>query len=374
MKRFADLTEREILALAISNEEEDSRIYRGFVEGLREQYPASAKVFEEMAEEEIRHRGMLFDLYRTKFGEYLPLVRRQDVKGFVRHKPLWLVRPLGLDEVRKYAANVEYEAANFYRQAAKSARDASVRELLDKLAEIEDQHEDLAEKLSEEILTQDARGKEETAAKRMFMLQYVQPGLAGLMDGSVSTLAPLFAAAFATHNTWQTFLVGMAASLGAGISMAFAEALSDDGSLTGRGAPVLRGVICGLMTFLGGIGHTLPYLIPSFSVATVVSFAVVAIELAAISYIRYRYMDTPFLAAAFQVVIGGTLVFVAGILIGSSLARCSSWRICPIRISDLCRGRACASSRRSGCSATSTGGAPATPFTAPARHTPTPAH
>ena len=318
MKRFADLTEREILALAISNEEEDSRIYRGFAEGLREQYPASAKVFEEMAEEEIRHRGMLFDLYRTKFGEYLPLVRRQDVKGFVRHKPLWLVRPLGLDEVRKYAANVEYEAANFYRQAAKSARDASVRELLDKLAEIEDQHEDLAEKLSEEILTQDARGKEETAAKRMFMLQYVQPGLAGLMDGSVSTLAPLFAAAFATHDTWATFLVGLAASVGAGISMAFAEALSDDGSLTGRGAPVLRGLTCGAMTFLGGIGHTLPYLIPAFAIATAVSFAVVAVELAAISYIRFRFMDTPFLAAAFQVIIGGVLVFLAGILIGNS--------------------------------------------------------
>ncbi len=318
MKRFADLTEQEILALAISNEEEDSRIYHGFANGLREQYPASAKVFEEMAEEEIRHRGMLFDLYREKFGEYLPLVRRQDVKGFVRHKSLWLMHPLGLDEVRKYAANMEYEAANFYRQAAKSARDASVRELLDRLAEIEDQHEDLAEKLSEEILTQDARGKEETAAKRMFMLQYVQPGLAGLMDGSVSTLAPLFAAAFATHNTWQTFLVGMAASLGAGISMAFAEALSDDGSLTGRGAPVIRGAVCGGMTAIGGLGHTLPYLIPDFWTATSVSFVVVAIELAVISWIRWRYMDTTLLAAAFQVMVGGALVFIVGILIGSS--------------------------------------------------------
>src|ERR1700720_4441293 len=299
MERFFDLSEREILALAIFSEEEDSRIYRGFANGLREQYPASAKVFDEMAEEEINHRGMLFDLYRTKFGEYLPLVRRQDVKGFVRHKSLWLMHPLGLDEVRKYAANMEYEAANFYRQAAKSARDASVRELLDKLAEIEDQHEDLAEKLSEEILTQDARGKEETAAKRMFMLQYVQPGLAGLMDGSVSTLAPLFAAAFATHNTWQTFLVGIAASVGAGISMAFAEALSDDGSLTGRGAPVLRGVVCGAMTTAGGLGHTLPYLIPDFFVATVISICVVAAELAIISFIRHRFMDMPFLAAAF---------------------------------------------------------------------------
>ena len=318
MKRFADLTEREILALAISNEEEDSRIYHGFADGLREQYPASAKVFEEMAEEEIRHRGMLFDIYREKFGDYLPLVRRQDVKGFVRHTPLWLVRPLGLDEVRKYAANMEYETAHFYRQAAKSARDASVRELLDRLAEIEEQHENLAEKLSEEILTKEARGEEEATARRMFVLQYVQPGLAGLMDGSVSTLAPLFAAAFATHNTWETFLVGMAAALGAGISMAFAEALSDDGSLTGRGAPVIRGVVCGGMTTIGGLGHTLPYLISEFWTATAISFVVVAAELAAISWIRWRYMDTTLLAASFQVLVGGALVFIVGILIGSA--------------------------------------------------------
>jgi rubrerythrin len=318
VKRFADLSEQEVLALAISNEEEDSRIYRGFAEGLREQFPSSAKMFEEMAEEEVRHRGMLFDLYRQKFGEYLPLIRRQDVKGFVSHRPLWLMRPLGLDEVRKYAANMEYETARFYRRAAETTRDASVRELLVKLAEEEDHHEQLAEKLSDQILTKDARAKEDETARRMFLLQYVQPGLAGLMDGSVSTLAPLFAAAFATHNTWETFLVGLAASVGAGISMGFAEALSDDGSLTGRGAPWIRGTVCGLMTALGGLGHTLPYLIRDFGLATVLAVIVVVVELTAISYIRYRFMDTPFLSAAFQVVIGGTLVFLAGILIGSS--------------------------------------------------------
>jgi erythrin-vacuolar iron transport family protein len=318
MKRFADLTEQEVLALAISNEEDDSRIYRGFAEGLREQYPASAKVFDEMADEEVRHRSMLFDLYRGKFGEYLPLIRRQDVSGFVRHKPLWLVRPLGLDEVRKYAEVMEYETARFYRKAAQGARDASVRELLLELAEAEDQHEGLAHRLGERILTQQARASEDETARRMFVLQYVQPGLVGLMDGSVSTLAPLFAAAFATHSTWETFLVGMAASVGAGISMGFAEALSDDGSLTGRGTPWLRGTVCGLMTTLGGIGHTLPYLIPSFWVATTVAFAVVLVELIAISWIRWRYMDTPFLSAAFQIMVGGTLVFVSGILIGSS--------------------------------------------------------
>ncbi|HVY57952.1 MAG TPA: ferritin family protein [Xanthobacteraceae bacterium] len=318
MKSFADLTEQEVLALAITNEEEDSRIYQAFAEGLRERYPASAKVFDEMAGEEVRHRTMLFDLYRAKFGEYLPLIRRQDVKGFIRHRPLWLVRPLGLDEVRKYAEEMEYETARFYRKAADSARDASVRQLLLQLAEAEDKHESLAHRLTEQILTSRVRAEEDETARRMFVLQYVQPGLAGLMDGSVSTLAPLFAAAFATHNTWQTFVVGLAASIGAGISMGFAEALSDDGSLTGRGAPWLRGSVCGLMTALGGLGHTLPYLIPHFFVATAVSIAVVVVELGVISWIRYRYMDTPFLSAAFQVIVGGVLVFLAGILIGSS--------------------------------------------------------
>jgi erythrin-vacuolar iron transport family protein len=318
VKRFADLTEQEILALAITNEEEDSRIYRGFSEGLREKYPASAKVFDEMAEEEVRHRSMLFDLYRTKFGEYLPLIRRQDVKGFIPKKPLWLMQPLNLDEVRKFAENMEYEAARFYRRATETTRDASVRQLLNELAEAEAEHESLAHKLGQQILTPSARAKEDETARRMFVLQYVQPGLAGLMDGSVSTLAPLFAAAFATHSTWETFLVGMAASVGAGISMGFAEALSDDGSLTGRGAPVVRGTVCGVMTAIGGLGHTLPYLIPNFWTATALAIAVVVVELAAISYIRHHFMDTPFLQATFQVVVGGALVFVAGILIGSA--------------------------------------------------------
>jgi rubrerythrin len=318
VKRFADLTEQEILALAITNEDEDSRIYRGFAEGLRQKYAASAKVFDEMADEEVRHRTMLFELYRSKFGEYLPLIRRQDVKGFVSKKPLWLMSPLNLDEVRKFAENMEYEAARFYRRAAETTRDTSVRQLLVELAEIETEHEGLAHKLGQQILTPSARDKEDETARRVFVLQYVQPGLAGLMDGSVSTLAPLFAAAFATHNTWETFLVGLAASVGAGISMGFAEALSDDGSLTGRGAPLVRGVVCGTMTAIGGLGHTLPFLIPNFWTATVIAIAVVVVELIAISYIRHRFMDTPFLAASFQVLVGGALVFAAGILIGSS--------------------------------------------------------
>ena len=318
MKRFSDLSEQEILALAITNEEEDSRIYRGFAEGLRQNYAASAKVFDEMAEEEVRHRNMLFDLYRSKFGDYLPLIRRQDVKGFIPKKALWLMQPLRLEEVRKFAETMEFEAARFYRTAARSARDASVRQLLDELAEIEDKHENLAQQLGEKILTKDARAAEDETSRRVFVLQYVQPGLAGLMDGSVSTLAPLFAAAFATHNTWATLLVGLAASVGAGISMGFAEALSDDGSLTGRGAPLVRGGVCGVMTAIGGLGHTLPYLIPDFWMATAIAVVVVAIELAAISYIRHHFMDTPLLSAAFQVVVGGVLVFLAGIAIGSA--------------------------------------------------------
>jgi VIT1/CCC1 family predicted Fe2+/Mn2+ transporter len=143
----------------------------------------------------------------------------------------------------------------------------------------------------------------------MFMLQIIQPGLAGLMDGSVSTLAPIFAAAFATHQTRDAFLVGIAASLGAGISMAFAEALSDDGSLTGRGRPITRGLVTGLMTAAGGLGHTLPFLIQNFHVAFAAAVIVVAIELAIISWVRHQYMDTPLLSSAFQVVVGGVLVF-----------------------------------------------------------------
>jgi erythrin-vacuolar iron transport family protein len=317
VKRFADLTEQEVLALAISNEDEDSRIYRSFADALRASYPDTAQMYDRMAEEEIGHRDMLLDLHRKKFGEFLPLIRRQDVKGFVARRPVWLTRPLALDAARKFAEEMEYETARFYRRAAHTAHDEATRDLLRELAAAEDKHENLAHELGAKLEPK-ARAAEDQTARRMFVLQYVQPGLAGLMDGSVSTLAPLFAAAFATHNTWQTFLVGLAASVGAGISMAFAEALSDDGSLTGRGAPVVRGSVTGAMTAIGGLGHALPYLIPDFYLATVIAFAVVAVELAAISWIRSRYMDTPFLQATFQVVVGGALVFAVGILIGSA--------------------------------------------------------
>jgi erythrin-vacuolar iron transport family protein len=317
-RKFKDLTEREILALAIALEEEDSRIYADFADGLRESYPATAKMFEEMQAEESEHRRSLIEIFRQRFGEHIPLIRRQDVKGFVERRPVWLARPLGLNAVRKQAEIMELETIRFYERAIARTTDAPIRKLLGDLVEVERKHTRLAETLEATLLTADARVQEEVASRRLFVLQIVQPGLAGLMDGSVSTLAPLFAAAFATRSSWDAFLVGLAASVGAGISMGFAEALSDDGSLTGRGHPWVRGLVCGLMTTAGGIGHTLPFLISNFHLALMVAAAVVAVELAAISYIRHRYMDTPFLSAAFQVVVGGVLVFLSGILIGSS--------------------------------------------------------
>ena len=318
MRNFSDLTEKEILALAIQNEEEDGRIYSDLAEELRGEYPATARVFTDMALEEGEHRRELIDLYRGKFGEHIPLVRRQDVRGFIHRKPVWQMRPLQLDAVRRMAASMEAEAVAFYRRSVERTSDASIRRLLGDLAQAEVSHEHTAERLTRENLTEGARATEDETERRQFVLQIVQPALAGLMDGSVSTLAPLFAAAFATQQTWNTFVVGLAASLGAGISMGFAEALSDNGSLTGRGAPLIRGLICGLATALGGLGHTLPYLIPSFWTATITSFAVVIVELAVISWVRWRYMDTPPLSAALQVGFGGALVFATGVLIGSS--------------------------------------------------------
>jgi rubrerythrin len=317
-KDFSALSEQELLALAISLEEEDARIYEEFAAGLRDAYPETARMFDAMADEETTHRHRLLDLYRTKFGERLPLIRRQDVRGFVQRQPVWLVRPLRLDTVRAQAELMEAETKRFYARAARRSRDASVRQLLGDLAAEERRHEAQAEALEEKYISPDVRKTEHEAERRLFLLQIVQPGLAGLMDGSVSTLAPLFAAAFATHNTWETFLVGLAAAIGAGISMGFAEGLSDDGSLTGRGSPWLRGLASGLMTAIGGVGHTLPYLISNFRTATAVAIAVVLIELAVIAWVRHRYMETPIFSAAMQVVLGGLLVFAAGILIGSA--------------------------------------------------------
>ena len=291
-KNFSDLTERELLALAISLEEEDSRIYNEFALGLRDNFPDSAKMFDEMAEEENGHRHRLLELYRKRFGEHIPLIRRQDVRGFVERKPVWLTRPLGLDKVREQAELMEAETKRFYSRAARRSEDVAMRQLLGDLAAEERRHEMQAEKLESKYVSGAVREREHESERRLFVLQIVQPGLAGLMDGSVSTLAPLFAAAFATRDSWETLLVGLAAAIGAGISMGFAEALSDNGSLTGRGSPLLRGVVCGLMTAVGGLGHAIPYLIPDFWTATII--------------------------AGIVVVVGGLLVFGTGILIGSA--------------------------------------------------------
>src|SRR5438445_3389034 len=317
LKKFKDLTEKEILAIAIAAEEEDGRIYGEFVDALRDEYPSTAQMFEDMRAEEVVHRNRLFEMFRQRFGEYIPLIRRENVKGFLQRKPVWLVRPLGVKVARKQAELMELEAQRFYHRAASRTSDASTRELLNQLADEERKHTRTASALEEKHLTASAKSLGDESNRQLFLLQVVQPGLLGLMDGSISTLAPLFAAAFAFQNSWKAFPVGLAASVGAGISMGFSESQSDDGSLTGRGSPWLRGAITGLMTTAGGLGHTLPFLIGNFHAAALVAIIVVCFELAAIAYIRHRYMDTPFLQATFQVVVGGFLVFLAGYLIGS---------------------------------------------------------
>ncbi len=321
-RTFQELTEREVLALAIKLEEEDGRAYGDIADALRANYPGSAQVFVKMRVEESEHRRRLSELYREKFGEELDPIRRQDVKGFVDRQPMWWVKNLSIEHVRKQAASMETETRAFYEGAAGKTNDLRIRSLLTDLAEEEREHAATAESLSEEFTSQTVKDSEEEKEKRLFLMQIIQPGLAGLMDGSVSTLAPLFAAAFATGSNWTTFRVGLAASVGAGISMGFAEALSDDGKLTGRGRPLIRGIACGLMTTAGGLGHTLPYVIPqsvpnAFRLATVLALVVVAIELSVISWIRHRFMQSPWVAAAIQVVIGGIVVLLAGIFIGS---------------------------------------------------------
>lgn len=315
---FSSLSEQEILALAISSEEDDGRIYAAYADGLRNEYPASAKVFDDMAEEEGRHRDALIEMHRKRFGERIPLIRREHVRGYYERKPDWLVRPLGLDRVRDQAEAMEAQAHRFYLEAAKRTADASTRKLLGQLAAAEKSHESLARRLGAKHLTEEAREEEDDTERRQFILTYVQPGLAGLMDGSVSTLAPIFAAAFATHDTWQTFLVGLAASIGAGISMGFTEVASDDGVISGRGSPMKRGLATGIMTTIGGLGHALPYLISDFWTATTIAIAIVFVELWAIVWIQNRYMETPWSRAVFQVVLGGALVFGAGMLIGNA--------------------------------------------------------
>ena len=317
-KSFKDLTEQEILALAIGQEEEDGRIYGEFAHNLGKTFPGTAKMFTEMQAEESEHRHKLIELHREKFGEHIPLIKRDDVKGFIKRRPLWLVMKSGVNAMRRQAEIMELENTRYYEKAATRTTDAAIRQLLIDLAEAERKHATTAETLEAEHVPESVKHEEAAAERRLFVLQIVQPGLVGLIDGSISTLAPVFAAAVATQDSMKAFLVGMAASVGAGISMAFAESQSDDGSLSGRGKPLIRGAVCGLMTTAGGIGHTLPFLIPNFHLAMTVAIIVVIIELFSISFIRQRYMDTPFLQAAFMGVVGGLVVFMVGVLIGSA--------------------------------------------------------
>ena len=316
-RHFKDLSEQEILALAISSEEDDGRIYRSYAQRLRADFPQSAQLFDAMAEEEDEHRRRLIALHQDRFGEVIPLIRREHVSGFYARRPVWLIENLGLDRIRSEAAQMERDAERFYRAAAARTTDAATRKLLGDLAQAESGHERTAQTLSADLLGEDARAEEDDTAQRQFVLTWVQPGLAGLMDGSVSTLAPIFATAFATQDTHTTFLVGLAASIGAGISMGFTEAASDDGQISGRGSPLKRGIASGVMTTIGGLGHALPYLIPHFWTATTIAILVVFVELWAIVAIQMRFMQTPFLRATFQVVLGGALVFAAGALIGA---------------------------------------------------------
>lgn len=317
-RKFSELSEAEILALAISSEEDDSRIYTSFAETLRASYPGTAGIFERMAEEENGHRRHLIDEFERRFGKTIPLIRREHVAGYYSRRPIWLTKNLNLDRIRGEAARMEEEAARFYQRAAEASTDTNTRKLLGDLAAAERKHERYAEELTTELEAGPARSDESKTARRQFILTWVQPGLAGLMDGSVSTLAPIFATAFATRDPWTTFLVGLAASVGAGISMGFTEAAHDDGVISGRGSPIKRGIASGVMTTLGGLGHALPYLIPNFSIATTIAIVVVFFELWAIAWIQNHYMETPMLRAIFQVVVGGALVLAAGVLIGGS--------------------------------------------------------
>ncbi|MCF6327791.1 MAG: rubrerythrin family protein [Devosiaceae bacterium] len=315
---FTSLNAAEILSLAIGAEEEDGRIYAAYADKIRKDYPASAKIFDGMAAEEDVHRQRLLELYKKQFGDTLVPIRREHVRGFLSRKPVWLMKELSIETIRQQVWEMEQSAYRFYSEAAKQTTDVDLRKLLGDLAIEEQKHGQQADQLEKEFLGETEQDEEKVAAHRQFVLTYVQPGLAGLMDGSVSTLAPVFAAAFATGDTWTTFLVGMAAAVGAGISMGFTEAASDDGKLTGRGSPIKRGFAAGIMTTIGGLGHALPYLITDFYTATVIAIIVVLIELWAIAFIQSKYMSTPFWRAVFQVVVGGSLVFAAGILIGSA--------------------------------------------------------
>tara|TARA_B000000532_G_scaffold4550_1_gene3646 strand:+ start:605 stop:1579 length:975 start_codon:yes stop_codon:yes gene_type:complete len=315
-KKFQDLNDNEILSLAIDNLEEDIKLYDEYSSHFLINYPVTSKMFKQMSILKNKNRKKLVELHKKKFGESLSITNQKEIANYFKRKPEWLVIKNSIEKVRNEIIEMETMSAQFYNSFAKKSQNIEIRNLLIDLAIMSREQKDNAKLILLNAQKSRSAKEEVTKDKRQFILTWVQPGLAGLMDGSVSTLAPIFATAFATKDSHTTLLVGLAASIGAGISMGFTEAVHDDGVISGRGSPIKRGFASGIMTTIGGLGHALPYLISDFYVATVIAMFFVLVELWAIAWIQAKYMEIKFTKAVFQVVFGGSLVLAAGILIG----------------------------------------------------------
>ena len=315
-KKFQDLNDNEILSLAIDSLEEDIKLYDEYSSHFLINYPVTSKMFKQMSILKNKNRKKLVELHKKKFGETLNITNQKEIANYFKRKPEWLVIKNSIEKVRNEIIEMETLSAQFYNSFAKKSQNIEIRNLLIDLALMSREQKDNAKLILLNAQKSRSAQEEVTKDKRQFILTWVQPGLAGLMDGSVSTLAPIFATAFATKDSHTTLLVGLAASIGAGISMGFTEAVHDDGVISGRGSPIKRGFASGIMTTIGGLGHALPYLISDFYVATVIAMFFVLVELWAIAWIQAKYMEIKFTKAVFQVVFGGSLVLAAGILIG----------------------------------------------------------
>ena len=315
-KKFQDLNDNEILSLAIDSLEEDIKLYDEYSSHFLINYPETSKMFKQMSILKNKNRKKLVELHKKKFGETLNITNQKEIANYFKRKPEWLVIKNSIEKVRNEIIEMETLSAKFYNSFAKKSQNIEIRNLLIDLALMSREQKDNAKLILLNAQKSRSAKEEVTRDKRQFILTWVQPGLAGLMDGSVSTLAPIFATAFATKDSHTTLLVGLAASIGAGISMGFTEAVHDDGVISGRGSPIKRGFASGIMTTIGGLGHALPYLISDFYVATVIAMFFVLVELWAIAWIQAKYMEIKFTKAVFQVVFGGSLVLAAGILIG----------------------------------------------------------
>lgn len=315
-KHFQDLNDDEILSLSIDILEEDIRLYDDYSSHFLINYPETSKMFKKMSILKNKNRQQLIKLHKKKFGETLNITHKNEIYNFFKRKPKWFVIKNSIEKVRNEIIEMEANSSQFYNSFAKKSNNIETRNLLIDLAMMSREQKDNAKLILLNTQKLHSAKEEVTKDKKQFILTWVQPGLAGLMDGSVSTLAPIFATAFATKDSHTTLLVGLAASIGAGISMGFTEAVHDDGVISGRGSPIKRGFASGIMTTIGGLGHALPYLISDFYVATVIAMFFVLVELWAIAWIQAKYMKIKFTKAVFQVVFGGSLVLAAGILIG----------------------------------------------------------